>query len=54
MTKNLITLDANAQIREATQILANNNFHSVPILENDALVGLITSTDLLKYYLKAY
>ena len=54
MTRNLTTLTTQAVVRDATEILANNNFHSVPVLENDELAGIVTSTDLLKYYLKAY
>jgi len=54
MTKNLITLTSQANVRDATEVLAHHNFHSVPILENEELVGIVTSTDLLKYYLKAY
>ena len=54
MTKNLITLSSIDSVRDATDILANNSFHSVPIVDNDELVGIVTSTDLLRYYLKAY
>ena len=54
MTQNLMTLESSASVREATEILANNSFHSVPIIENNELCGIVTSTDLLKYYLKAY
>lgn len=54
MTKNVVTLDVAASVRDATEILANNSFHSVPITENDELCGLVTSTDLLKYYLNTY
>lgn len=54
MTKDLITLNSSASVREATDILAHNNFHSVPIVDNNELVGLVTSTDLLKYYLNHY
>jgi CBS domain-containing protein len=54
MTKGLTTLTSQATVRDATEVLANSHFHSIPILENDELVGIITSTDLLRYYLKRY
>jgi CBS domain-containing protein len=54
MTTNVTTLTSQATVRDATDLLANNSFHSVPVLENNELAGIVTSTDLLKYYLKAY
>lgn len=54
MTKDLVTLTSQASVRDATEILAKNHFHSLPILENGELAGIVTSTDLLRYYLKAY
>lgn len=54
MTRDLVTLTTQATVRDATEILSTNNFHSIPILENNELAGIVTSTDLLKYYLKAY
>ena len=54
MTKNLTTLTSSCSVRDATEVLANNNFHSIPIIENNELAGIVTSTDLLKYYLNEY
>ena len=54
MTENLTTLTTNCSIRDATEILTKNHFHSIPILENNELAGIVTSTDLLKYYLAEY
>ncbi len=54
MTKELVTLTSNATVKDATEILASENFHAVPIVDNNKLAGLVTSTDLLKYYLNEY
>lgn len=50
MSQTLITINSKKTIREATQILADGSFHSLPVVEEDnTLVGLVTSTDLLRY-----
>ncbi|MCT4641030.1 MAG: CBS domain-containing protein [Bacteriovoracaceae bacterium] len=52
MTRKPVTVDLSANVKEVTSILAEGKFHAVPVTEkNDVLVGIITSTDLLKYYL---
>ncbi len=53
MSKNLVTLQTTASIREAAELLAQGNFHSLPIIDEDGnLRGLVTSTDLIRYLLK--
>jgi len=41
-------------IRSAFEILADGRFHALPVIEDDALVGIVTTTDLLKYTLDQY
>ncbi|HNM25533.1 MAG TPA: CBS domain-containing protein [Saprospiraceae bacterium] len=38
-------------IREAAEILANREFHALPVVEEDKVVGIITTTDLIRYFL---
>ena len=56
MTTQLATLDPNAKVGTASEILLENLFHAIPIVDAEShLVGLVTSFDLLKYsYNKAY
>ncbi len=55
MTKNLKTINTTTSVREATKMLVNENFHSLPVTdEGDHLKGIITTTDLLNYYLNNY
>ncbi|MCM8525352.1 MAG: CBS domain-containing protein [Lentisphaeraceae bacterium] len=50
MTRNLITLGPDDEIIEAVNKILGNDIHSVPIVKDgDKLVGLVTSSDLLKY-----
>jgi len=52
MQKNPITLNETATVRDAAEILALGEFHSVPVVHGTKLVGIVTSTDLIKYLLE--
>lgn len=54
MAKNLVTIQADANIKEAVEILSKEEFRALPVMEGDLLVGILTTTDLLKYLLKQY
>ena len=54
MTKNLTTIVPATTIKEAAEILSKNEFHALPVLENDVLVGIVTTTDLIKYLIDQY
>ena len=49
MTKNPITISPETSIKEAAEILATNEFHALPVCEGNLLVGIITTTDLIRY-----
>ena len=48
MTGPLITIDPNADLNEAAKLMADNNINRLPVMEGDKLVGLISSTDIVK------
>ncbi len=54
MTKKIITIKEETTIKEAAEILASKEFHALPVLKDDHLTGIITTTDLIKYLLKQY
>jgi len=56
MTRKLATLEPNAKIGTAAEIFLENWFHALPIVdENNKLVGIVTSFDVLRYnFEKAY
>lgn len=54
MEKDVITISANTSIREAAIILAEQDFHALPVVEDGTLVGIITTTDLLNYFIKQF
>ena len=48
MTGPLITIDPNADLTEAAKLMADNNINRLPVMEGGKLVGLISSTDIVK------
>lgn len=54
MTKDVLCIDSNTTIQEATEILAKREFHALPVVDESILVGIVTSTDLLNYFLKQF
>jgi CBS domain-containing protein len=54
MIKNLVVINSTITIKSVAEILSKNEFHALPVVENDILVGIVTTTDLLKYLLNQY
>lgn len=51
MVKDLITITPDATIERAAKILHDRKIGSLPVVEDDKLVGIITSTDLMEVLL---
>jgi acetoin utilization protein AcuB len=51
MIKELITIDPGATIERAASIMHDRKIGSLPVVEGDKLVGIITSTDLMEVLL---
>ena len=49
-----MTLAAKASIRSAAEVFSKNWFHALPVVEDDELVGIITTTDMMHYLLDQY
>ena len=48
MSKPLITISQNSSIKEATDLMQQNNIRRLPVLDNKGkLVGIITAKDIL-------
>ncbi|MCA9057685.1 MAG: CBS domain-containing protein [Planctomycetaceae bacterium] len=48
------TISDSATVRDAAQILATQNFHSLPVVNGSKLIGIVTSTDLIRYLVEQY
>jgi CBS domain-containing protein len=54
MTRKLTTIGAKETVRRAAELLGEGTFHSLPVVEGEKLVGLVTSTDVIRYLLDQY
>ena len=54
MAKKLVSISPDTTIKEAAEILAKKEFHALPVCEEELLVGIITTTDLIKYLIDQY
>jgi CBS domain-containing protein len=52
MIGNLETVTPDTTIKEVAELLVQREFHSLPVVENGAIKGMVTTTDLIKYLLK--
>lgn len=52
MTKNVVAVNTKTTIAEVATILSEREFHALPVLENDELIGIITTTDLVHFLLR--
>jgi len=46
MVKKMITVDSETPLKEANQLMINNNIGCLPVIDNDDLIGIITKKDL--------
>lgn len=54
MVKNLVSMPSKATIKEVAELLSKKEFHAIPIVDNKKLVGIVTTTDLIKYLLSQF
>ena len=54
MAKNLISVTPTATIKEVAEILAKKEFHALPVVDNNELVGIVTTTDLINYLIDQF
>jgi len=48
MTKGIATLDSGERMNVALQVLSENLFHAIPIVDDGQLVGMLTTLDIIK------
>ena len=49
MAKNVLSVSPNNTLKEISSILVEKEFHALPVVEDKKLVGIITTTDLIKF-----
>jgi CBS domain-containing protein len=48
MTKDLIFVDPGSELNQAARLMAKNSIRRLPVINNEHLVGILTSTDVLR------
>ena len=51
MTKNVVTITADTTIKQAATMFLESEFHALPVVENGKITGIVTTTDLLRYFI---
>ena len=51
MTKNVVTITAETTIKQAASMFLEGEFHALPVVENGKITGIVTTTDLLRYFI---
>lgn len=54
MTPNPYSLNKNASIEEVAGLLSIGNYHAIPIIEEDKVVGIVSTADIIKYFLSKH
>jgi len=54
MTSKVVCVETDDTIKEVAEILAREHFHALPVIEHDKLIGIITSTDIINFFLESF
>ena len=54
MVKEVVVINPETTIKEAAEILSENEFHALPICKEKVLIGIVTTTDLIKYLIDQF
>ncbi len=54
MKKKIVSVSPSNSIKEVAEILAKKEFHALPVVNNNQLVGIVTTTDLINYLLQQF
>jgi len=52
MTKGLATLESSSRINVALEVFKENIFHAIPVVDEDKLVGIVTTHDIITHLAK--
>ena len=54
MTRELICVSSSTTVKTVAEILAKEEFHALPVVDNNKFVGIVTTTDLINYLLNQF
>jgi len=51
MMNNPVTINSKTTIKEVVKILIQSDFHALPVVDNEVMLGIVTTTDLMAFIL---
>jgi CBS domain-containing protein len=54
MANNPNTVSKSTTIKEVAEIFSTHEFHALPVVQEGELIGIVTTTDLIKFLLNQY
>ncbi len=54
MTSQVKTVNAEDNIKDVAEIFTTAEFHALPVVEDNKLIGIVTTTDVIKYLVGQY
>jgi CBS domain-containing protein len=52
MTKKVVSVNSGTSIAEVAALFLKHEFHALPVVDNDCLVGIVTTTDVIRFFLE--
>jgi len=52
MTRDPVSVQADDTVGELAEIFTENDFHAVPVMEGERIVGIVSTTDLIRFFLE--
>ncbi len=54
MTKKVVSINSGTTVKEAGSLFLEHDFHALPVVDDDRLVGIVTTTDVIRFFLNGY
>lgn len=54
MTPDPVTISPFKEVREAVELMIKNDISSIPVVDEDEVVGIVTKSDLMEFYNQKY
>lgn len=52
MTEKVTYITSETTVTEAARLFLENEFHALPVVDNDCLTGIVTTSDIIQYFLE--
>jgi len=52
MTADPVTIQEHTSVEEVATIFIENEFHAVPVMNGDQIVGIVSTTDIIAFFLE--